>query len=71
VVVELQLSKDATAPVDARAFLPVELVCTVCGYGAVARRAPLSCPMCRSDAWEPAAWRPFTARYDLEGAEFE
>jgi rubrerythrin len=69
VVVELQVREDVEAAVVTRVFLPVDLVCTVCGYGAVARRGPLSCPMCRSDSWEPAAWRPFTARLDLDEVE--
>jgi rubrerythrin len=68
VVLELQLTEEAESAAGAGAFLPVDLVCTVCGYGAVARAAPLSCPMCRNETWEPAAWRPFAAWLDREGA---
>ena len=45
--------------------LPVDLVCTECGYGVAAPRVPDSCPMCQNDAWEPAAWRPFAAQFEL------
>ena len=45
--------------------LPVDLVCSACGYGVAAPHVPGSCPMCRSDAWVPAAWQPFAARLEL------
>ena len=30
----------------------LELVCSVCGYGAIRQTAPTCCPMCHA----PAAW---------------
>ena len=66
-MLELQPREMAEAPVGARSLLPVDLICTVCGYGAAARRAPVLCPMCRNDAWEPAPWRPFTGWHDDAG----
>jgi rubrerythrin len=69
VVLELIPRQTADPAANALSSLPVDLICTVCGYGAVARRAPVSCPMCRNDEWEPAAWRPFTGWHDEEGFE--
>jgi hypothetical protein len=31
----------------------VEVRCGRCGYGARARRAPPSCPMCQANEWQP------------------
>jgi rubrerythrin len=39
-----------------------ELVCALCGYGIVAAREPDRCPMCGSEQWDFAAWRPFRGR---------
>jgi rubrerythrin len=41
-----------------------ELVCALCGYGIVVTRAPDRCPMCGSEQWDFAAWRPFRGRID-------
>jgi rubrerythrin len=44
---------------------PMNLRCSDCGYGAVARTLPPLCPMCRGSSWEFAEWRPFSrARTD-------
>jgi rubrerythrin len=40
--------------------LPMNLRCSDCGYGAVARTLPPLCPMCRGSSWEFAEWRPFS-----------
>jgi rubrerythrin len=32
-----------------------ELVCACCGYGIVVRGRVPTCPMCRSESWEPLA----------------
>ena len=37
-----------------------ELACPVCGYGIVVGHEPERCPMCGSEQWEFAAWRPFS-----------
>ena len=37
-----------------------ELVCPVCGYGIVVEHAPDQCPMCGSEQWDFAEWRPFS-----------
>jgi len=63
-MLELQSREIVEAPADAGSSLPVELICTVCGYGAVTRRSAVLCPMCGNDAWEPAPWRPFTGWHD-------
>jgi rubrerythrin len=39
-----------------------ELVCALCGYGIVVARVPDRCPMCGSEQWDFAAWRPFRGR---------
>jgi hypothetical protein len=51
--------------------LPVDLVCSSCGYGVAAPHVPGSCPMCRNDVWEPAAWQPFAARLELVELELD
>ena len=61
-MIELSITDEAQADSALTAFLPVDLVCTVCGYGVAARRIPPSCPMCRNEQWEPAAWQPFATR---------
>jgi rubrerythrin len=44
---------------------PMNLRCSDCGYGAVARALPPQCPMCQGSSWEFAEWRPFSrARTD-------
>jgi hypothetical protein len=37
-----------------------EYRCSSCGYGAVARAEPARCPMCQTELWEHAPWRPFS-----------
>ena len=39
------------APVSAAGEPPIDLVCSVCGYGVSTRSVPLRCPMCGSFAW--------------------
>ena len=39
--------------------------CSECGYGIVVQRVLPPCPMCRGDAWEESASRPFTAERQL------
>jgi rubrerythrin len=36
-----------------------EFHCAECGYGVTIYRTLPTCPMCGSEAWEQAAWRPF------------
>jgi hypothetical protein len=36
-----------------------ELVCSLCGYGIIVEHAPERCPMCGSQQWDFAPWRPF------------
>ena len=40
-----------------------EFRCADCGYGVVVQRVLPPCPMCHEIRWEPAPWRPFTARH--------
>jgi rubrerythrin len=47
---------------DVRPVRRRELVCARCGYGIVVARAPDRCPMCGSEQWDFAAWRPFRGR---------
>jgi rubrerythrin len=37
-----------------------EFRCSECGYGAIVQHQLPTCPMCRSQVWEQAAWSPFT-----------
>src|SRR5581483_571394 len=46
VMLELQSREIVEAPADAGSSLPVDLICTVCGYGAITRRSAVLCPMC-------------------------
>ncbi len=39
-----------------------ELLCTACGYRAVAKATPAQCPMCAGTAWDFVDWRPFSSR---------
>ena len=41
------------------------LRCSRCGYEIRSYRVLPACPMCRELSWEPAPWRPFTARRDV------
>jgi len=44
----------------------VELRCTGCGYGAIAKTMPAQCPMCASTIWDFTVWRPFSRRAGTE-----
>ncbi len=37
-----------------------DLRCGSCGYGIATGTAPELCPMCRTAAWEPVPWQPFS-----------
>jgi hypothetical protein len=39
----------------------LELVCTGCGYGAIAKMFPTRCPMCGGLDWDFADWRSFSS----------
>ena len=47
-----------------------ELRCRTCGHGAVAYRAPATCPMCQARSWLEVPWGPFTRpRSDVVGPD--
>lgn len=52
---------ERSVPAVHRTLGPVrDLRCGSCGYGIAAGTAPELCPMCRTAAWEPAPWQPFS-----------
>jgi rubrerythrin len=63
-MIDLIAPDDAPSAAAPTAALPVDFLCSVCGYGVAVRRVPPACPMCRSEAWVPTVWRPFATQLE-------